>query len=48
MVVYLRDRGVIRLVHSVTGQVIREDETEPLTRGGFRLIIEKYKKLCKI
>lgn len=48
IVVYVKDRGVVRLVHSVTGEVVREDAVEPLSRGAFRLIVEQYKKMCEI
>ena len=45
---YVPQWGVIRVVHSVTGQCLREDSCGELNEQGFRAIVQKYRKLMNI
>lgn len=45
IVAYIAERGVIRIVHEVTGQLINEYPTDPITLGQFKEITEKYRQM---
>ena len=47
-VVYIADRGVIRVVESVSGRCLREDEVGALTDGEFKEISNEYKQKMTI
>jgi len=47
-IAYVADRGVIRVVESKTGFVVREDEVGELSRQEFKEKAEYYEKLCRI
>lgn len=47
-VAYLPDSGTVRVVHSRTGEVIREDATEALNLQAFKAVVTRYKKMCEI